>query len=191
MSRSLKFLGWTLLVIVLVIVAVIYLVPRVANSPQTNNQNNSNSNSQQSQVTDFASCVSAGYEILETFPEQCRTPSGQTYVNTTSPAAEAEIFNIQPGQLVTSPLYVMGQARGNWFFEANIPVILKDQNGKILAQKGFQAKGNWMTEGYVEFEGRLDFTAPTTEFGTLIVHNDNPSGLEENDKEISIPVRFN
>ena len=31
-------------------------------------------------VTDFASCVSAGYPIMETDPRQCRVPEGTLYV---------------------------------------------------------------------------------------------------------------
>jgi hypothetical protein len=191
MNKYYKILGAIL--VVLLIAWLIYLIPKTANSPQTNNNqnNNINNNQQDPVVTDFASCVAAGYPILESFPEQCKTPDGRTFVNETEPSAEAEVYNIQSGQLVTSPLNIMGRARGNWFFEDNLPMTLKDQNGKVLAQKGFQSKdGNWMTTDFVEFEGRLDFATPTTEFGTLVIQRDNPSGLEENDKAISIPVRF-
>lgn len=32
------------------------------------------------QVTDFDSCALAGYPIMESYPEQCATPDGRTFV---------------------------------------------------------------------------------------------------------------
>jgi hypothetical protein len=87
-------------------------------------------------------------------------------------------------------LTVTGKAKGNWYFEANLPVTLKDSNGKVLAQVGAQAQGEWMTEDYVNFTAVLNFPTPTTEFGVLLIEKDNPSGLPENDASYAIPVRF-
>ncbi|PIR41472.1 MAG: hypothetical protein COV31_01190 [Candidatus Yanofskybacteria bacterium CG10_big_fil_rev_8_21_14_0_10_46_23] len=95
-----------------------------------------------------------------------------------------------PDQIVASPLLITGQARGNWYFEASFPVTLLDANGKVLVQKPAQAQGDWMTAEYVPFSITLDFINPATDTGTLILHNDNPSGLPENDKELRLPVRF-
>jgi hypothetical protein len=47
-----------------------------------------------------------------------------------------------------------------------------------------------MTNDFVSFQASLQFSPPTTASGTLILHNDNPSGLPANDKEIRIPVYF-
>src|SRR3989338_5609405 len=75
--------------------------------------------------------------------------------------AEVIVDTPQPGDMVASPLEVKGRAKGFWFFEANLPVTLKDQNGNVLVQKGFQAQGDWMTENYVEFDDVLTFPTPT------------------------------
>jgi hypothetical protein len=32
-------------------------------------------------VQNFQECVDAGYPVMETYPEQCRTPDGRTFVN--------------------------------------------------------------------------------------------------------------
>jgi len=53
-----------------------------------------------------------------------------------------------------------------------------------------QAQGDWMTTEFVPFEAVLEFAVPQTEFGTLILEKDNPSGLPQNADSISIPVRF-
>jgi hypothetical protein len=94
------------------------------------------------------------------------------------------------GDTITSPLTVTGKARGNWYFEASFPIELKDGNGTVIATGVGQAQGDWMTTDWVPFTATLTYTAPATENGTLVLHNDNPSGLPENDKNVEIPVVF-
>ena len=96
----------------------------------------------------------------------------------------------QANQAINSPLKIEGKAKGSWFFEAVFPVKLVDANGNNLAASQVQAIGDWMSEDFVPFEAELDFKKSTTPTGTLIFHSDNPSGLPENDKEFSVPVRF-
>ena len=108
-----------------------------------------------------------------------------------SQPAIQDITVIQPQEnaIISSPLTVQGEAKGTWFFEASFPAKLVDSNGVVLAQGIMQAKSDWQTEDFVEFEGTLEFTTDATE-GELILQKDNPSGLPENDTEISIPIRF-
>src|SRR4030066_2200050 len=59
----------------------------------------------------------------------------------------------KPNDLVTSPLIVKGKARGTWFFEGSFPVTLYYGLGGDEAIDTYAtAKGEWMTEDYVEFE---------------------------------------
>jgi hypothetical protein len=104
--------------------------------------------------------------------------------------AEVEVLSPEPGQVVSSPLEVAGKAKGTWFFEANIVVTLKDQNGNILAKEGFMTADEWMTTDYANFSGTLSFSVPDTEYGLLLIEKDNPSGLEEFDAEFVVPIRF-
>ena len=140
-------------------------------------------------VTDFQSCEKAGGTIIDGEPVKCEI-NGTTFEE--AQHAEPEVVVEQPvyGALVTSPLSVKGKARGFWYFEANIPVTLKDQNGKILAQKGFMSTENWMTEDYVPFEGTLEFATPETDYGVLLIQKDNPSGDPRFDASVAVPVRF-
>lgn len=92
--------------------------------------------------------------------------------------------------MILPPLHVTGQARGNWYFEAVFPIELQDGTGKIIAQGQGRAQGDWMTSDYVPFSATLDFPAPATATGTLILKNDNPSGDPTKQKTLSIPVRF-
>lgn len=95
-----------------------------------------------------------------------------------------------PGEEITSPLIVKGEARGYWFFEASFPVRLFDGNGKELAVGIAQAEKEWMTTEFVPFSAALTFTKPFTAAGTLVVEKDNPSGLPEHADALRIPVVF-
>lgn len=156
-----------------------------------------------SAITSYEECKAAGYQIMESYPEQCRTPDGRVFVNgsaTSTPGGgepsptgkedKIRVTNVSPNQIVSSPLVVQGEARGYWYFEASFPVELVDGNGKQLVITPAQAKGEWMTTEFVPFSVTLNFSKPTTATGTLILRNDNPSGLPENQEELRIPVRF-
>lgn len=154
-------------------------------------------------IRTFEDCKRAGYQIMESFPEQCSTPDGRVFVNTSATSTPGggtgtgtsaghpniRVDNVSPNQILTNPLIVTGEAR-RWYFEASFPVELVDGNGKRLAIGPAQAQGDWMTERFVPFKITLTFPAPTTSTGTLIFRNDNPSGLPENQEEYRIPVRF-
>lgn len=114
-------------------------------------------------------------------------------VDSLAPTALSDKIRItspKPCGLVTSPLTVTGAARGQWFFEASFPVRLLDSNGKVLSALPAQADGEWMTPNFVPFHAVLTFALPATATGTLLLIQDNPSGLPANDASYSIPVRF-
>jgi len=101
-----------------------------------------------------------------------------------------KISSPKPGDTISSPLLIKGEARGTWYFEASFPVKLLDADGNIIAVHYAQAQGEWMTDEFVSFTSELIFKTPQTETGTLVLQKDNPSSLEENDASIEIPVRF-
>jgi hypothetical protein len=171
-----------LIVVLLAVIAglVIYLIPKREDPVDERNAH----------VSDFLTCSEAGFPVMESYPAQCRTSDGRVFVEDVNENAEVVVTVPTQGQTVTSPMTVTGKAKGNWFFEANLPVTLKDQNGKVLAQKGAQAQGDWMTTDYVNFTTVLEFTTPETQYGVLLIQKDNPSGLTENDASYAIPVRF-
>ncbi|OGE82481.1 MAG: hypothetical protein A3B10_00190 [Candidatus Doudnabacteria bacterium RIFCSPLOWO2_01_FULL_44_21] len=115
-----------------------------------------------------------------------------TQVTDQQPQAIPEVIvdTPQPNDVIISPVTVTGRARGFWYFEANLPVTLKDGNGNVLAQKGFQAIGDWMTTDHVDFSDTLIFITPATQYGTLIISKDNPSGEPINDADFVVPIRF-
>ena len=135
---------------------------------------NSDKNAVDSEINDFTACVNAGYPVMESYPRQCKTPDGRNFVEEIGNGLEkADLIKVSTPLLnseIKSPLTIKGEARGFWFFEASFPVSLLDGNGDVVFQSFI--------------------IVPETEFGTLILHKDNPSGLPENDDELRIPVKF-
>ncbi|PIX62245.1 hypothetical protein CO057_03070 [Candidatus Uhrbacteria bacterium CG_4_9_14_0_2_um_filter_41_50] len=95
------------------------------------------------------------------------------------------------GDTITSPLTINGKARGSWFFEASAPVMVVNWDGLIIGEGYIQTTSDWMTADFVDFTGEITFTNPTYQNnGVIILKNDNPSGLPENDKALEIPIYF-
>lgn len=167
-------------------------------------------------VSSFEECVAAGYPVLESYPEQCRTPDGKSF---TRKIPAADISDEVTGEInskndlirvdepvrmsvISSPLTFRGQARGSWFFEAVFPVVLVNWDGVIIAETEAKAvldpsdpNSTWMTEDFVAFEGTIEFTEPSWEDdfskrGALIFQKSNPSDLPENDDALEIPILF-
>ena len=105
------------------------------------------------------------------------------------------IHNPEPGSYIKSPLVIEGEARGQWFFEGDFPVILTDWNGEIIAEYFATAQSEWMTEDFVSFASTLEFSSPYQEGleasrrGWLILQRDNPKD-GTTIKALEIPVWF-
>ena len=145
-------------------------------------------------VADFNDCLNRGYNVMESYPRQCRTPDGEVFIEDIGNELEKmdliRIDSPRPNTQIKSPLQIIGQARGYWFFEGDFPAKLLDSNGKELAVGYVTAQTGWMTEDFIPFEGILEFEAPATNRGMLILEKDNPSGLPENADELNVPVYF-
>ncbi len=145
-------------------------------------------------ITSFEKCVSAGYPVLESYPRQCKMPDGKTFTEDIGNELEKsnliKVSNPRPNQIIENPLFVKGEARGLWFFEASFPVKLFDDNGFLLGITTAQSLENWMTEDFVPFSATLHFAVPSVSKGRLILEKDNPSGLPEHADELIIPVYF-
>lgn len=146
-------------------------------------------------VTNFTECVEAGNPVMESYPRQCRTEDGQTFIEDIGNALEKvdliRLTSPLPNEVVKSPLKITGEARGFWFFEASFPVFLVNWDGLIIAEGIATAKDDWMTEDFVPFEATLEFEIPKYKNnGALILKKDNPSGLPEHDDALEVPILF-
>lgn len=109
-----------------------------------------------------------------------------TYKNASADLVTVELPT--PGAVTGKEFGIIGQARGYWFFEGSFPIEILDKDGNILTTGIATALGEWMTEDFVKFVSEVK--VPETYIGTAIVvlKNDNPSGLPENEKSISFPI---
>jgi hypothetical protein len=109
-----------------------------------------------------------------------------TYMNAS--ADKIVVDSPKPGEAVGTTFSVMGKARGNWYFEASFPLQVLSSQGSLLKEMPVQADGEWMTTEFVPFSETVTLPPGTKGAATLILKNDNPSGLPENDASISIPI---
>ncbi len=156
----------------------------------------SNTKSEEPLVTSFDTCVTAGYPVLEIYPRQCKTPDGRTYAEEITPDitytnSSADLIKVDlpfPGSVTGKEFKILGQARGQWFFEASFPIEVLDKNGKSITIVVAQAKTDWMTENFVPFEANVKIPESYIGSATLVFKKDNPSGLPEYDASISFPI---
>ncbi|MBI2054052.1 MAG: GerMN domain-containing protein [Candidatus Staskawiczbacteria bacterium] len=104
------------------------------------------------------------------------------------PESDVIVLFPKPGEAITSPLVVLGEAKGTWFFEATFPIKITDEAGNVLGVSYVEAVDDWMTENFVRFSGKISFLAKERTNGFLVLAKDNPSGLPEYDKEVKVPV---
>ena len=113
-------------------------------------------------------------------PETAQAPAGNIVV--TSPA---------PNATITSPVTIVGEAKGTYYFEASFPIEIRDQNGVVIGQSHAEAGSDWMTVDFVPFTAIVTFTSPGAgQSGVIRLKNDNPSGDPARDLYFDLPVTF-
>lgn len=113
-----------------------------------------------------------------------------TYANATP-----ELIDVDapiPGATLTSHTFsITGKAKGTWYFEGSFPVEVRDLKGALIANSIAKAEGEWMTTNAVPFTASVTIPQAYTGGVMVILKNDNPSGMPENDRSISFPVFLN
>lgn len=99
-----------------------------------------------------------------------------------------EVYTPQTGASVSSPLVVLGKVPGNWSFEGNFPVRLVDEMGNLIADTQGKLLDEWATDKLVPFQAKLTWTESHQGKLKLILENDNPSGLSQNEDSVSIDL---
>ena len=114
-----------------------------------------------------------------------------------APITPVEISGIQiiaplKDAVVFSPLHIEGTTNGGgWIgFEGQVGTVqLLDSAGNELAVGILTATTDWMTSP-VSFAVDVIFAPPAGGAGTLVFHNENPSGDPEKDKTFILPIKF-
>lgn len=147
-------------------------------------------------IKSFDGCIEAGYPALESWPRRCNTPDGRsfteeidvqpTYVNASSDLIKIELP--YPGAVTGKSFKIIGEARGNWYFEASFPIEVLDKNNKVLVTTYATAQSDWMTTDFVTYNVDIEIPESYSGPATIVLMKDNPSGLSENDALMSVPI---
>ena len=88
-------------------------------------------------INNFEECAAQGFLILESYPRQCKTSDNKTFTEDIGNELEKidliKVENPRPNQTIISPLFIKGEAKGFWFFEASFPIRLYDESNKEIA----------------------------------------------------------
>jgi len=97
-------------------------------------------------------------------------------------------LSVLPKSEVSGLVNLTGEVKGGYFFEGNILVNILDVQKNVLKSGHGAATTDWMTVEPVSFTAIVDFTGLPIGPAYLEIHNDNASGLPENDKSILVPI---
>ena len=93
---------------------------------------------------------------------------------------------------ISSPVTIIWEMSGYWFFEATAPVQIVDSDDIQLWEWYVTTQGERMTGWLVAFSWSVMFSLSWTTATTwsVILRRNNVSGLSENDAYVAIPVVF-
>lgn len=143
-----------------------------------------------SQVSSLTSQVATLRSSLDGLCPASGSPACTRYTYTSAKGVPVLVFAPLRNAAVNSPVVVMGEVPGNWSFEAEFPIELKDETGAVVAQASARVLGDWQTTQLVPFTATLTYGSARAGSGTLVLHNDNPSGLPDKADAVSVPVIF-
>ncbi|MFC1662879.1 Gmad2 immunoglobulin-like domain-containing protein [Patescibacteria group bacterium] len=192
-QKGLAYIGAVVAIVIIALsmIGVIYYFKSEYNK-EVSNTNTPNTGG--GPIITFNDCLDAGYPVAESYPRTCRTPEGETFIEVIGNELEKtdliKLGSPRPGDIVTSPVLMAGDARGTWFFEGSFSVDIVDVEGNIIGQTVATAQRDWMTEDFVPFSATLEFDDTAYGPGELHLNKSNPSGLAENDDQLIVPVDF-
>ena len=106
------------IILALIIVTILAIIAYVARMPQTTRMfynpggytqtMNTTSSYSATTIRSFEDCKRAGYQIMESYPEQCRTPGGQMFVNAITTTPTTIVYPPVQGGSTIGTCYVGG-----------------------------------------------------------------------------------
>jgi len=105
---------------------------------------------------------------------------------------DAQINTPNLSSPISNPVTITGKISPSFIFESVFPIIIKDANGKQIAKANAHVLSREaMDQPMIPFTVTFHFSNPTTHTGTIIIKNDNPSGLAKYEKLRIFNVIFN
>ncbi len=117
------------------------------------------------------------------------TPSPEPTVFT---PAQTEVTVISPGSgaTIVSPVNVVGTIDKSWTFESSFRIEILDDARQEITDANVPVTFATEESMIGTFTASIPFETEAKS-GFIVIHNDNPSGLPENDKTFEVPVNFN
>ncbi len=119
-------------------------------------------------------------------------PAKSTKTGQAPNVEDIQIISPKANEEVSSPLKITGMVNGNGWagFEGQVGTVkLLDSSGKELAIGILTATTEWTTLP-TNFGTTLTFQASAPQSGSLVFHNENPSGLPDKNKEFVLPIKL-
>ncbi|MDQ5922587.1 MAG: hypothetical protein QG644_295 [Patescibacteria group bacterium] len=137
--------------------------------------------------------VSVGIFFLQQEPKEVVVNTPIDISSGTMPAMEGNVsdfisLSFDPNSTLSGLVQFQGSIKGAYFFEGNVQINILSVDKNVLKAGYATATSEWMTVEPVEFKGEIDLTGLSTGPAYFEIHNDNASGLPENDKSILIPI---
>lgn len=104
---------------------------------------------------------------------------------------EENVVMVSPrkGDVISTPVKIQGSISGRWFFEGTLIGRIVDSDGNVLGQGPLIARGDWMTEENVNFEGIIPFSTSKSKEGHIVIGTDDSGGVG-NISSYKTPILF-
>jgi hypothetical protein len=102
---------------------------------------------------------------------------------------EVRLKSPQAGDIISSPLAIVGQAHANWYSEGGFAIELRDVDGNVIATGMASAVPGALqaADGYSPFKAEMTFSAATGTEGVLILWRSNPKGVNRTGELTPLP----
>jgi len=138
------------------------------------------------QPATFIECAKY-FPVQESYPRRCTNGIGVTTTEDIGNALNLKdkiiVLSPLPNDSISSPVFIRGEALGDWFEVSTIKLQILDKNGKVLGSGFVETTKYTGVDALVPFEGKADFSVPRFgSSGTIVIHKSNSS------EELRIPV---
>ncbi len=138
------------------------------------------------QPATFIECAKY-FPVQEWYPRRCTNGIGVTTIEDIGNALDMKdkitVSSPLPNDTISSPVFIRGQALGDWFEVSTIKLKILDKNEKVLGDGFLETTKYPGVDTLVPFEGTIAFSVPRFgSSGTIVIHKANSS------EELRIPV---
>ncbi len=129
-------------------------------------------------------------ELTEVESSTGEISEGGLVDNSGANANSIKLTNLSANQVITSPLLVEGMATADWFYRGDFTVLLYDASGNRIAFEKAVINEEVREGDLVGFVFSISFPFTGTSKGYLVFKKSNPTGNDELDYKVKLPVKF-